>query len=1799
MTVDVQTKSGRFIPGPPVNPRSASAVLSWLYEAAQAEANAIGRQHLDHPWLSQINVKNPTPDNFDTLNEYTFGTAAPVFDAGTGALINGRVAKVNPYSFKGAERYGYGGYYGEAKQETRGKLSEENPIRRFEVFLAETALTQPLAIKYGYTEGAKRGVAWYVDLPQEEIVAYLLGCAFQTALAGRSPESISGVLALQVIENTRAEFAAFTLPLTKWEEARNSALLRFNPVYGKRLYRIFGLSVGDGETAPDVATMERGEDAPPYVGVVRIMAPQTQPVWMPVVAQRFPFAVTYAVDTERYGVTHIPTGLGTPIDVPGAVKGRVRSILTALGFLDLLIEYLGDKFGVTASFGDGSTIPAEEMRAAADVLRDRVYPMLASETGLAEVRALAAEAYPELAAFEREVAVEPVEGGGERAKPIRFKALTPGSSPAARALRSVTERAEWPDPLPADVAEYVEVAVDALVHKHFRGDRARAHASVIRFFSAIVDKDKERVRSFTNALEGKVFEKIFKALTGTHTNALVDSDPHRLDAEHERQKLHDARVEQERDATARKAAAAVTVEGVPGDVFVRERLPQALALLDGQWVNEPPLRALFAGGGPPQLNVDAPGKPFTSPRTVRLVEIPHPVRDDIYREIKAGRLTMPIVRVHTVYTRDFPQPGLIDAKYGEALRLVSGTVEIEPLSGPTFVFSHREVKPEVRRKLVAFDKSYDASDVRVAYVLEPKQWEGGRWADLPVPAAVVAASAPHVHPGGMNVEVAGQISRLVARIRTLQDEVKRTVQFNRKVELNSEINKLTKELIALRARVYEPAAPERPASAPRGRRHTDVSTLEEGTWVQLTPEYRKRVRAAHAALHTQTRPLAADYAIQDVPVARVFPDEPIGILLKSGKVRGEDRWTILYERPDGKREEVGRQPKDGGLVGWDADEIVTLGRIEPEDLRAQTIDQESYVRAKHAMQAATYGANLVRTPEPSAPPAPSEFVHPTWPEVVGGADTPVAKKLAAAIDAEAPNDWRTSLPRSRVVRGAIAKALGVGATASDADMDMVDDVFEAVLHDPFTFPGSHSEDPEAPLWHAAESAFWRAMAKEKRPAEALLKSGLKPDVFVALMDGTRRRQDAENPNATPHVGNYLPSDHPSWPKVTRWIAQHFVNRAAEGPLYEPDPVFDAQRATRKRAAQGTPAADDDDTGAGGAGAAIDLAADPIAAAVMPLKADAIVSAKQAMEKRIAWMRAKLEAAEWDLDKVAPSPDGRMGRPEYMAAQGLRASFSAVTSRPPRDRNVYDIARRGDPYTVQMDETKIAQVLRMTGEEAASAYDAFVEKLRQKIGPCTAATLEGSHVWGDSILTVTKPDGAVERWQTHQIVNVSSLGKLFNQWPTRKLGPRKGQAATASAVAAPADRLGPPVWTVGKHGPGTLGHHENNPNFGYTLEPVAGWGEDAADEWVAHARDMRPEEPVWYTLEAEPDAWVPAGPAVAPKRFLTVAAAHAYIAAHPAPPHMTDEAPPPQSPPRSMRKRSPEDVVDATIAAWPDDFFGYEADVYKALQASEVAEDTREYPSALAQYVQEAIRRRNSVWFAKRRPLTQAEAEGMALQALGEDEHPAQVSRFAAAVRAYSETGVMPPLPRGREDGKPSLWMIADRWAKDLDMRKEKPPGLSFSYLHMWLPGSFRKGDESLPLVFLPPDVLERRRRARDQSTEKRRAVIQATEAEEGAFLTTLEEHTGFETSWASASRNGYYVAYKFRSDGKYRVGRVTSDPKQGWFRVEDPRGTVRVQVPGTLYRKFFKPAQFFEVAHQHADAARRWGFVIDPIDPEE
>jgi len=125
----------------------------------------------------------------------------------------------------------------------------------------------------------------------------------------------------------------------------------------------------------------------------------------------------------------------------------------------------------------------------------------------------------------------------------------------------------------------------------------------------------------------------------------------------------------------------------------------------------------------------------------------------------------------------------------------------------------------------------------------------------------------------------------------------------------------------------------------------------------------------------------------------------------------------------------------------------------------------------------------------------------------------------------------------------------------------------------------------------------------------------------------------------------------------------------------------------------------------------------------------------------------------------------MGNREWKMQKARRDRFLSLVD----SKSVYDRSMQGgyrEIYT--RNEEKIAEFVSKAVEAAGAQYTAFIAKLEDKVGAHTAATLEGSHVWGYSFLTVTKADGAVEVWKTQQITNVSVHGLLFNQWPSRKV-----------------------------------------------------------------------------------------------------------------------------------------------------------------------------------------------------------------------------------------------------------------------------------------------------------------------------------------------------------------------------------------------------------------------------------------------
>ena len=191
--------------------------------------------------------------------------------------------------------------------------------------------------------------------------------------------------------------------------------------------------------------------------------------------------------------------------------------------------------------------------------------------------------------------------------------------------------------------------------------------------------------------------------------------------------------------------------------------------------------------------------------------------------------------------------------------------------------------------------------------------------------------------------------------------------------------------------------------------------------------------------------------------------------------------------------------------------------------------------------------------------------------------------------------------------------------------------------------------------------------------------------------------------------------------------------------------------------------------------AVQIAArEPVGRIVHPLKADAVKSAGDRARATIERVRADLEAHGWKLKDVAPYPRNSYDRPARAKASlygsltkedevASRAWYDAAPEAEGEARREY--FRAGRPEIVRMSERGCERHIATAEEVAAFEYDAFICKLVAKVGDCDDAALEGSHVWGHSILTVRKGD-TVERWKTQQIWNVSKLGNPYPQWPTR-------------------------------------------------------------------------------------------------------------------------------------------------------------------------------------------------------------------------------------------------------------------------------------------------------------------------------------------------------------------------------------------------------------------------------------------------
>lgn len=176
--------------------------------------------------------------------------------------------------------------------------------------------------------------------------------------------------------------------------------------------------------------------------------------------------------------------------------------------------------------------------------------------------------------------------------------------------------------------------------------------------------------------------------------------------------------------------------------------------------------------------------------------------------------------------------------------------------------------------------------------------------------------------------------------------------------------------------------------------------------------------------------------------------------------------------------------------------------------------------------------------------------------------------------------------------------------------------------------------------------------------------------------------------------------------------------------------------------------------------------EPVGLCLHPMKIDACDAVEAKVRTRIEKLLAKLAEHDGDVYKAFPyDEDFRNYTDENKEAKNLH-NFVRCLSQETEDlievrRHYYQNFKRvPNPESIE-------RVVQNTRDMAALNYDMFICKMVQKVGPgVVSATIEGSHIWGNSILTAVKENGKVERWHTQTIWNYSKYGLPFNQWPSR-------------------------------------------------------------------------------------------------------------------------------------------------------------------------------------------------------------------------------------------------------------------------------------------------------------------------------------------------------------------------------------------------------------------------------------------------
>jgi len=179
----------------------------------------------------------------------------------------------------------------------------------------------------------------------------------------------------------------------------------------------------------------------------------------------------------------------------------------------------------------------------------------------------------------------------------------------------------------------------------------------------------------------------------------------------------------------------------------------------------------------------------------------------------------------------------------------------------------------------------------------------------------------------------------------------------------------------------------------------------------------------------------------------------------------------------------------------------------------------------------------------------------------------------------------------------------------------------------------------------------------------------------------------------------------------------------------------------------------------------------------------------AFKARLKHLTSALESCGMDLDRYAPPAYTlkNCSRREYSMARAKRShaeQYFGMTAETQAALAACRTVFSRPPYIVALHPGAHAKLATLAAREADIAFDGYIVKLAGKIEATLpeetkainspvpvrvrSVVLNGAAVWEGSVLDVTLSSGARQGWHTKCILNVSVLGKLFNQWPTRRL-----------------------------------------------------------------------------------------------------------------------------------------------------------------------------------------------------------------------------------------------------------------------------------------------------------------------------------------------------------------------------------------------------------------------------------------------